>query len=67
MVVVVVLGHTVILGLQEALEEAGTGQQAMVAQQPKEVSRVLQEQLYLEIAEVQVIVHTLPAVAVVEL
>ena len=67
MVVVVVLGHSVILEPQEALEEAGTGQQVMVAQQPKGVSQVLQGQLYLEIAEGQVIVHILPAVAVVEL
>jgi hypothetical protein len=67
MVVVVVLGHSVILEPQEALEGVVTGQQEMVAQQPKGVSRVLQGQLYLEIAEGQVIVHILPAVAVVEL
>jgi hypothetical protein len=64
MVVVVEQVAAVILVSQEAQEGVGTGLQAMVAQQPKEVSQGLQGQLCLEIAEGQVIVPVLPAAAV---
>jgi hypothetical protein len=63
MVAVVEQVAAAILVSQEAQEGVDTGIQVMVAQQPKEVSQVLQGQLYQEIAEGQVIVPVLPAAA----